>query len=194
MAKRSAQAVRPGSEAPAWPAWIWLAAGLAIGLVVAGIAWYRDWLPARSPRAPEPNPAAQAAKVDEAAAATDDKRATDAKPKYDFYNVLPEMEVVIPDSQVRAEAKAPPPATPAEPGARYWLQAASFRDQRQAEELKAKLALLGLRAQVADVSINGSSWYRVRVGPYGNAGELDAGKRSLESNGLSAIALKEQTK
>jgi cell division protein FtsN len=191
MAKR-AQAIRPMEGAPFWPAWAWLGCGLVLGLALAGVAWFKDWLPARTPHGlPKPNPAAEAPKAEESAAAENGK-AAEAKPKYDFYNVLPEMEVVIPDAQVRAAAKTPAPVAPTEPGARYWLQAASFRDAKQAEELKAKLALIGLRAQVADVTINQVSWYRVRVGPYANPGELDAGKRALEQNGMSAIALKEQ--
>ena len=190
MAKR-AQAIRPMEGAPFWPAWAWLGLGVALGLALAGVAWFKDWLPARTPHGlPKPNPAAEAPKAEESASAENGKPA-EPKPKYDFYNVLPEMEVVIPDAQVRAAAKTPAPVAPTEPGARYWLQAASFRDTRQAEELKAKLALLGLRAQVAEVTINQTAWYRVRVGPYANAGELDAGKRALEQNGMSAIALKE---
>jgi cell division protein FtsN len=194
MARRSVQAVRPADAAPGYPAWAWLSLGVVMGLVLAGVAWFKDWLPARTLHAlPQPNPAAEVAHADEPAAAeAEPAKPAETKPKFDFYNVLPEMEVVIPDAQVRAAAKAPAPVAPAEPGARFWLQAASFRDTRQAEELKAKLALLGLRAQVAEVTINGSAWYRVRVGPYANAGELDAGKRTLEGNGMSAIALKEQ--
>lgn len=201
-ARKGAQAVRPSEANGGWPAWLWLLIGIALGLAIAGFAWMKNWWPDHPGGGPQPNPAAQAPVSIEPAVA-DDKPAKPAKPKYDFYSVLPEMEVVIPDAEVRAKAQElkaaqqqgkPVAATvaPAEPGGlRYWLQAGSFKDTKQAEELKAKLALLGLRAQVADVNINGTPWYRVRVGPYGSAGELDTGKRELEANGMTAIALKE---
>lgn len=190
--RRGAQAVRPSDQPPGWPAWLWLLIGVVLGLGIAGFAWMKNWWPDHPGGVPQPNPSAQAQQTLDPAVVDDKPRA--AKPKYDFYSVLPEMEVVIPDAEVRAkaqEAKAKPTASSEASGLRYWLQAGSFRDTKQAEELKAKLALLGLRAQVADVTINGTPWYRVRVGPYGNAADLDAGKRELENNGMTAIALKE---
>ena len=59
--------------------------------------------------------------------------------------------------------------------------------------MKARLALMGLRAQVVTVRINDATWHRVRVGPYVSARELDDAKRTLESNGIRAIALRETT-
>ena len=193
---RNAQAVRSSDQGTGWPAWLWLLIGVVLGLGLAGFAWMKNWWPDHAGAGPQPNPAAQAPSASEPAV-VDERPAKPAKPKYDFYSVLPEMEVVIPDAEVRAKAQeqkaqpAKPTAAAETAGLRYWLQAGSFKDTKQAEELKAKLALLGLRAQVADVTINGTPWYRVRVGPYGNAGDLDAGKRELESNGMTAIALKE---
>jgi len=74
---------------------------------------------------------------------------------------------------------------------RYFLQAGSFRDSGDAESMKAKLALTGMRAGVTSVNINGATWFRVRVGPFGNAQELDGAKRQLGADGIQAIALKE---
>jgi cell division protein FtsN len=196
-ARKGAQAIRPGNGQSGWPAWLWLVLGVLLGLGIAGFAWMKDWWPAHPGRGPQPNPAAQAPQGTEAEVA--EEKPKPAKPKYDFYSVLPEMEVVIPDAEVKAkaqEAKAQQAATKTAaiaetPGLRYWLQAGSFRETKQAEELKAKLALLGLRARVVDVTINGTTWYRVRIGPYGNAADLDTGKRTLEGSGMTAIALKE---
>jgi cell division protein FtsN len=74
---------------------------------------------------------------------------------------------------------------------RYLLQAGSSPDAKGAEELKAKLALLGFVARVQPVTINGKTWNRVRVGPYASASDLEAAKKSLAESGINAIALKE---
>jgi cell division protein FtsN len=189
MAKKQ-QAFRGGDEPRAWPAWAWLLAGVGLGLGVSAVALYRDWLPAlRNANLPQPNPVATAPQSGEPDVATEAARAAEAKPKYDFYSVLPEMEVVIPDSEVQQQAAAPD-ATAA--GAqRLLLQAGSFRSATDAEAMKARLALMGLRAQVVTVTINDATWHRVRVGPYLSARELDDAKRTLESNGIRAIALRE---
>lgn len=84
------------------------------------------------------------------------------------------------------------PATPpsATDGTRYALQAGAFEASGQAEELKAKIAMLGLGARVESARIGGKTVYRVRMGPYGSATELAEAKRKLAAGGLPAIAVK----
>ncbi|GAB3100204.1 SPOR domain-containing protein [Lysobacter terrae] len=74
--------------------------------------------------------------------------------------------------------------------ARYLLQAGAFQASGQAEELKAKIALLGLGARVEAAQINGATVYRVRMGPYGTASDLAEAKRKLTGGGLQALAIK----
>ncbi|GAB3387037.1 SPOR domain-containing protein [Lysobacter fragariae] len=73
---------------------------------------------------------------------------------------------------------------------RYLLQAGAFQASSQAEELKAKIALLGLGARVESAQISGKTVYRVRMGPYGTASDLAEAKRKLSSGGLPAMAIK----
>lgn len=194
MAKKSQQAYRGGEPPRQWPAWLWLSAGVLLGLVLSAVVLVKDWLPAlRSNGAPQPNPAATAAGAGDAGVAAETQKPAETKPKYDFYSVLPEMEVVVPDAEITAKAQAPavepnPTATPE----KYLLQAGSFRAGPDAEEMKAKLALLGLRAGVVAVTIDGQTWHRVRVGPYATARELDEARRTLTANGIDAIALREK--
>ena len=178
---------------------------LGVGLMLLVLA--KDWAPLlRKKNLPQPNAEATAPRESEPPVA-------EAKPKknYDFYQVLPEAEVVIPDAELSAKAKAEqqaranPSATPTNPAAnpapgstvataapRYVLQAGSYPDPKAADEAKAKLAMAGFVAQVQPVTINGKTWHRVRLGPYATASELEAAKRTLSDNGISAIALKEQ--
>jgi cell division protein FtsN len=192
MAKKPQQATRGGDQQTGYPAWMWLGSGVLLGLLIAGVALYKDWVPAlRGNDLPQPNPQAQAPRASEAGVApeTAPKVPVETKPKYDFYSVLPEMEVVVPQEEI-AEQSQTPGVTP-EAGVRYVLQAGSFKAQGDAEAMKAKLALLGLRANVVAVTINDTTWHRVRVGPYANARELDEGLRTLQANGVQAIALRE---
>lgn len=82
-------------------------------------------------------------------------------------------------------------ATPAD-GTRYLLQAGAFQSASQAEELKARIALLGLGARVESARIDGKPIHRVRMGPYASASELADAKRKLASGGLPALAIKVQ--
>lgn len=202
-AKRSkSQAKRSGGT----PTWVWLLMGILIGALAISAWLLRDRWQTQHTLLPQPNPDAQAP-----ASSSDEGLADDAappekpKPKYDFYTLLPEKEVVIPDAelaeQARAEARkaAPKPAPAADDaapavapgdasandGSRYLIQAGAFRDNAEAEALKAQIALTGEIARVESAQINGSTVYRVRMGPYASAGALAAAKQALTSHGIT---------
>lgn len=208
MAGKRKQATRNGTAAPAWPAWVWLALGVLLGLGLATLLLLQGWTPTlRKSNSPQPNPQATAPRASEPAVADDAKKPA-AKKNYEFYSVLPEMEVVIPDTELSAKARAeqqrqqaaaqnpaagtpPPEPAVAASGARYVLQAGSYPDPKAAEELKAKLALAGFVARVQSVNVNGKTWHRVRTGPYSSASDVETAKAGLAEAGVSAIALKD---
>lgn len=183
------QAKRGGSKAGV-PAWIWLLAGVLLGLGLSAFVLLREGHDARS--APTPNPSAQAPREPEAPVAQKAEPPRETKPKYDFYTVLAEREVQIPDNelaeQARRESAAPTPPAKSE---RYLLQAGAFGDARDAEAVKARLALIGLVARVESGQVKGNAVHRVRLGPYPTARELEAAKRQLAENGIGdAIAIR----
>lgn len=190
--RRGSQAVRAGS--PPLPAWVWLVAGFALGVLVSAIWIFRDWRADPLGGGARPNPDAQAQPVRDAGIAAagqgDSDPATPARPKFDFYTVLKEREVVIPDEELRAQSQAPEVAV--EPNTRYWLQVGSFPKPEDADALKARLALMGVKVQIAPVTINGTTWHRVRTGPYGNARDLEEAKRALQADNVEAFAYKEK--
>lgn len=196
MASRSRKQATRGSSRPAVPAWIWLAVGVVLGLVVAMVFLGSDWAPMlRKNAGPQPNPEAVAPRESEPPITGASEK---PRKNYDFYSVLPEMEVVIPDSEIsaKARAEAAQPATSATPDvsstSRYLLQAGSYPSAKGADEIKAKLAILGFVAHVQPVTINGKTWNRVRLGPFASASELETTKAALADNGFNAIALKEE--
>ncbi|WP_028919559.1 SPOR domain-containing protein [Pseudoxanthomonas suwonensis] len=84
-------------------------------------------------------------------------------------------------------------ATPAKAdGARYILQAGAFGSSGDAEEVKARIAMIGLGARVETGQANGRTVYRVRMGPYATASELAEAKQKLADSGLPAMAIRAQ--
>jgi len=76
--------------------------------------------------------------------------------------------------------------------ARYILQAGSFQTSGEAETTRAQLAMMGLLAQIELAQINGNTLYRVRMGPYDNASELNDARTKLRRSGLSSMAIRAQ--
>jgi cell division protein FtsN len=195
------QAVRNGNGAPGW---ILFGSGLVVGAVLCAIVVLGGYAPSlRRHDQPQPNPQATAPQA--SAPGIADQAAKDtSKPTFDFYSVLPEKEVVIPDAQLSAQAKAEQQkaaaannagsATSNTAGANsgYLLQVGSFPSGADADSMKAKLALQGFTANVQPVNINGQTWHRVRLGPFASATDLEAAKQRLSAAGIHAIALKEK--
>lgn len=95
QARRSGQGTRSGM--------LWLAAGLALGGIAYGYLHFKDgWHREPGSLLPKPNPDAKAPTPRSEDAVVPDR----PKPKYDFYTLLPEKEVVIPDAELDAEARA----------------------------------------------------------------------------------------
>jgi len=111
-----------------------------------------------------------------------------AKPKLDFYTVLPEVETVLPERGARTK---PQKTERVDDGVRYILQAGSFASFDDADQLKAKLALNGLSSQIQKITIEGKgAYHRVRLGPYERVEELDSVSQQLAKLGLKPIRLK----
>lgn len=196
MARRSSKNQARRNGGGGIPGWIWLLVGLLGGLVIAAVLLLRgQWRDVDS-LLPQPDPEARAPAASEEPVAQDAPESK--KPKYDFYDVLRDKEVIIPDAELSAQARAEA-ATPAEEtapeaadGPRYLIQAGAFRSSTDAEALKARIALTGEVARVESAEIQGGTIYRVRLGPYPNASKLAAAKQALGSHGIEAVAIRAQ--
>ncbi|MBT8765682.1 SPOR domain-containing protein [Metapseudomonas boanensis] len=117
MAKKKAAPKRGASryQAPARkpvPGWVWLAMGLVIG---AFVVFLTKLEPGRDEiRRPQPDQAA-ANKATGKPSATPAPAQEPAKPKYDFYTLLPESEVIVPPEAVPKETPPPPAQKPVTP-------------------------------------------------------------------------------
>jgi cell division protein FtsN len=169
-------------------------AGLLVGLCVAFLVY----LQMQPEQADAPTPAASVQNPDLPAAneARDVRNSKPApippppKPRFDFYDLLPEMEVIVPEEDIQGTPTREGLPQVEQPGT-YLLQAGSFRSQEQADQLRASLALLGLETSVQSVSAsNNQSWHRVRVGPYSNLQDLNQARSLLKSKGIDAILIR----
>jgi cell division protein FtsN len=111
-----------------------------------------------------------------------------AKPKLDFYTILP-GESILPDT--RRDDKKPAKAEPVEKGVNYLLQAAAYASPEEADRLKAKLALNGLESHIEKIIVGDKgTHYRVRLGPYSKIEDLDAANARLSQLGIKALRIK----
>ncbi len=160
--------------------------GLLLGLVIAvGIAWYLNKTPIPFLNKAKP-PEKAAAEPGKTLAKPDDKTAQQAeKPRFEFYKILPGAEEPVTEKQIKQAAKA---------GARaenYLLQAGSFQNPADADNLKARLALLGVEAAVEPINLaEKGTWYRVRLGPYSKLDEINRLRQTLAQNGIEASLVK----
>ncbi|MGH8568245.1 MAG: SPOR domain-containing protein [Gammaproteobacteria bacterium] len=183
--------------------WLSFFVGLTLGLSVALFVYLRpDLMPdpglgpvatrrdPPSPRPPEP------------------KEAGANKPRFDFYTILPEREVKVPEweatpppeprsppeSRSPGESKRPPASVPPsgpEAGGSYMIQVGSFQRYQDADRVKARLALAGVTAGIQRVVINGSDvWYRVRVGPFNDLKSLQGARQRLTEGHFNYMLVK----
>ena len=160
------------------PGFVWMLFGLSIGLVVAAAVYVADRrepatvTPAlsetvSSPRSVSVEPAKDPLTAQEPHPAT----------RFDFYDLLPNFEVVLPEVESRATPDREGVAI-VEPGS-YELQAGSFTVPADAERMKANLALLGIESRLQRVSIDDDVYHRIRIGPVSDLSALNTIRRQL---------------
>jgi cell division protein FtsN len=173
-------------------------AGMIVGLAVAAVLYLQgadrmgqdfDWLN-QEPSVPAATPAP---------AAPDS--AAPERSRFQFYELLPRDEVRIPQPPAPAAAipRTPAPATeaptartpepPARPATRILLQTGSFREHSQADEMKARLAMMGLQADIRQVQVGGQTFHRVYLGPFENEAQADRWAERLRRENIEVLRL-----
>lgn len=170
--------------------------GLVLGvLLCAGVMWYingsslplqvRDAAPPAAPVGSEP--AALPGKPGDKA---------QQKPRFDFYETLPGKQTPQPAPDATAPdttADEPPPVAepPATVPASFILQAGAFSSEEEADNLRARLALMGLESSVQPHAVAGKdTLYRVRLGPFATMDDLKRVRAELAENGIEAAVVR----
>ena len=171
------------------PAHLWFLAGLLIGLGISGFLFFKGYLPERPGKQPVAN-TVQAPEGKELVSDPESVAGQPSKRRYDFFTVLPEMEVIVPDQELSRNAQPGDAPVRTEGNDSYILQVGSFRNPSDAEQMKARLALLGNAASIQVVTVNKATWHRVRIGPVQGARRADEVRRMLQDNGFDTLVLK----
>ena len=153
------------------PGWIWLATGLVIGLSAT-------FLPSINEKT----------NLDQTENVAQEKSsiAPVSKRTFDFYTILPELEVVVDKDSDRSSASSDKKL----PAGKYVLQVGSFKSSDEADSLKAQLALMGVETNIEVVKVNTINWHRVRVGPSENIDQLQSTQKRLRIKNMDSILLK----
>jgi cell division protein FtsN len=176
FAKRSATSTRQRSAAksPA-PAWVWFLLGAIVGaFAMALIFWNNGQVK---------QPIAEISKQ------TLNPDAKIPKPRFDFYKLLQESEVIVPATEKISEGDKPAEAIA--PDTEFVLQVGSFPNQPEADKYRAQLILLNLSAHIESVEIHkGEIWHRVMVGPFDSQVKLASARETLVANQYNVLVLK----
>lgn len=160
--------------------------GLILGLCMAvGVAWYMNKTPIPFLTGAKP-PEKTATEMGKTIVKPDEKTTQQVeKPRFEFYKILPGAEEPVTEQQIKQAAK---PGTPSE---NYLLQVGAFQNPADADNLKARLALIGVEAGVEPIDLpEKGTWYRVRVGPYTKVDEINHLRQTLAQNGIEATLVK----
>ena len=112
---------------------------------------------------------------------------TPNKPRFDFYTILPGTEEPVTEQEIKQAAKQPSASVKDN----YYLQAGSFPNAADADNLKAKLALLGVEALIQTANLPDKGiWHRVRIGPYTNIEDINRVRTTLAQNGIEPSLIK----
>lgn len=225
--KRSGASSMAGSR-PQVPGWVWLVAGVAVGVFVsflvklaampgdtntATVALERGDKTTKSAALKTAADADKGSTSNKSAAKTtgqnidkatgdklDDKSTGDTAKsvtKFDFYTLLPEREVIVPNEREAIKPSEKPKApsgqsAAAEPQESLFLQVGSFRAAAEAERRRAQIILLGLDAKVETVQANGDTWYRVQSGPFTSRDKLSKARNQLSAQGIESLLLRQK--
>jgi len=161
--------------------------GVVVGILVivcaGALAWYyRSTLELTPVGTPPPASSAAPARAraePEAAVARETER-------FEFYDMLPDAEVEVPVQPGTSGGAVPAPVSV--PGT-YVVQAGAFPDYREADKVKARLALLGIVAEIQAADANGARFHRVRIGPVDNLDQLNLLRNRLRQNGIEYLVI-----
>jgi len=165
--------------------------GVVVGLAVAlGIAFYLNKTPipfisAAKQKAPEKEPVASD-KGGPPIAGLPQASVSD-KPKFDFYKILPGSEEPVTDKELKERAKASAKGQLNAAKDVYFIQTGSFQNPAEADNQKARLAILGFESSVEPTNLpDKGTWYRVRLGPYTKVDDINRVRQTLAQNGINA--------
>ncbi|RXZ43573.1 SPOR domain-containing protein [Crenobacter cavernae] len=109
------------------------------------------------------------------------------EPQFDFYKILPGQLDAVPGEGGKNGKEPSAPAA----AKKSYLQAGAFQHETEADNLKAKLALLGVEAKIQSVNVPDKGLvHRVRVGPFSRPEDLERVRAQLKQDGIDTAVVK----
>mgnify|MGYP006278709517 CR=1 FL=1 len=132
-------------------------------------------------------------------------------PQFDFYTILPEKDVAVPNYETTPRAKMEhfspidsttpsivPKIVTTEPESQaayavtksnitYIMQAGSFKNISDAEKMRTNLASMGIDARIERAKVGEVVWNRVKIGPYAQMSSVSAIRLRLHQIGIEVI-------
>ncbi len=176
----------PSKKPKLVPGWGWFLGGFLLGVFITGLAW----LKLSSPGVRQPQAAVSAQSEQPKEPPKKPREPSAPKPRFAFYTILPEMELVVPEPEPKPGPVGRPVADAPEVGAYYMLQMGSFRKYADADRLKGSLALTGIEAEIQKVLIkDGEVFHRVLSGPFGQA-QVNRLRARLKEHKISSLVIR----
>ncbi len=178
---------RSRARARGAPGWVWMLFGLSLGLIVAAAVYLRG----RTGGGPPVAVTVTTPPATETPLPTTAESGDSQSLGFEFYDILPRFEVVLPATELDARPDDPDTTEPVleEPG-RYVLQAGSFSAEADAERMRASLALLGIESRIQRVTIDTDDYHRVRIGPTSDLDSLNGIRNRLWDAEIEVLLIK----
>jgi cell division protein FtsN len=103
-----------------------------------------------------------------------------SEPSYDFYDVLQGKKTADNNPDSGSTAKV----------SKFYLQAGEFASQDQANDMKARLALMGIDAKIKSQQQDGKIINRIIIGPFASQADTDDTLSQLKENDISVTLVK----
>lgn len=145
-------------------------AGIAAGLLLGVIGF--AWLTNHSTTA-----------VTDAAEESQIEDVDNAKPRFDFYTVLPSQTLDL-------TSDVEPPDLNSGNSDLYVLQAGSFRAQKDADRRRGELVLLGLNPTIEQTKGDNGAWYRVYLGPFESRSKMAQARSITAQQSIDTLLLR----
>ena len=169
--KKTNRRRKPTKKSQKAPLWAWIVIGVLLALLIALLIFLvnRGSNNSASVVTTKAEPAPQTPEI--------------SQPRFDFYEILKEREVEVPDRSGEIEAAV-------KTDVEMFLQVASFRNGDDADELRANLLLQNMNAFIERVDSNGSLWHRVVVGPFESRSRMAKARSDLAAQEFNTLLIR----
>ena len=105
--------------------------------------------------------------------------------QFDFYTILPEKEVIVPDYEIKTRTREE--RIGQAKTTQYIMQAGSFKGIKEAEQMLNRLSTMGIQASIQKAKVGNAVWYRVKLGPFAQIASVNTINARLKQNGIDVI-------